>query len=40
MTVRDIVLYAHDPVPLRKKCKTDKGFNRLNVMDYSINALG
>lgn len=28
MTVRDIVLYAHDPAPLRKKCKAVKGINR------------
>ena len=28
MTVRDIVLYANDPVPLRKKCKAVKGVNR------------
>ena len=28
MTVRDIVLYAHDPAPLRKKCKAVKGVNR------------
>jgi len=28
MTVRDIVLYAHNPAPLRKKCKAVKGVNR------------